>query len=162
MGNLWLMARQAETIGEEMQISSENLALHTDTMTSYISSDSTSGKLMSFEFKTPVNPQSLEQPLTRSRVQASELVLTLTCNEFRRSLGRDWMPDYVQFRHAAPANDKTPLYKVFGHRVFLNQDVHAIHLTNEDFSRPNTHGPGSEASTEIHKKNRRAFQSTFG
>lgn len=162
MGNLWLMARQAQTIGEEMQIISENLALHTDSMTSYISSDSTSGKLMSFEFKTPVNPQSLEQPLTRSRVQVSELALSLTCNEFRRSLGRDWMPDYVQFRHAAPATDRTPLYKVFGHRVFFNQDVHAIHLTSEDFSRPKTQGPRSEAAKEIHKKNTRAFQSTFG
>ena len=162
MGNLWLMARQAETIGEEMQIISENLALHTDTMTSYISSDSTSGKLMSFEFKTPVNPQSRKVPLPWSHVQASELVLTLTCNEFRRSLGRDWMPDYVQFRHAAPANDKTPLYKVFGHRVFFNQDVNAIHLTDEDFSRPNVHSTESEASTEIHKKNTRTFQSTFG
>ena len=162
MGNLWLMARQAETIGEEMQIISENLALHTDTMTSSISSDGTSGKLMSFEFKTPVNPQSRKVPLPWSHVQASELILSLTCNEFRRSLGHDWMPDYVQFRHAAPAKDKTPLYKVFGHRVFFNQDVHAIHLTNEDFSQPNTQGPGSEAATEIHKKNTRAFQSTFG
>ena len=162
MGNLWLMARQAETIGEEMQLICENLALHTDTMTSYISNDGTSGKLMSFEFKTPVNPQSRKKPLPWSHVQASELILSLTCNEFRRSLGHDWMPDYVQFRHAAPAKDKTPLYKVFGHRVFFNQDVHAIHLTNEDFSQPNTQGPGSEAATEIHKKNTRAFQSTFG
>jgi len=162
MGNLWLMARQAETIGEEMQLICENLALHTDTMTSYISNDGTSGKLMSFEFKPPVNPQSRKKPLPWSHVQASELILSLTCNEFRRSLGHDWMPDYVQFRHAAPAKDKTPLYKVFGHRVFFNQDVHAIHLTNEDFSQPNTQGPGSEAATEIHKKNTRAFQSTFG
>ena len=162
MGNLWLMARQAQTIGEEMQLISENLALHTDSMKCYISSDSTSGKLISFELKTPVNPQSRKAPLAGSRVQAAELVLTLTCNEFKRSLGHDWIPDYVQFRHAAPANDKTPLYKVFGHRVFFNQDVNAIHLTNEDFSRPNTHSPQSEASTEIHKKNTRAFQSTFG
>ena len=162
MGNLWLTARQTRTIGEEMQLICENLALHTDSMKSYITSDSTSGKLMVWEIQTPAPLQLRNTPVPWSLVQVTEQIVALTCKEFRRSLGPDWTPDYVQFRHAAPANDKTPLYKIFGHRVFFNQDVNAMHLTNEDFSRPNTNNPQSGASTEIHKKNKRAFQSSFG
>jgi AraC-like DNA-binding protein len=161
LGAVWLMARLAKTVGEQIQLIAENMALHTDTMALYISSDNASGKLIVYEIQSPAKAGSPNAPVSWSPTQATEMALAYTCNEFRYSLGRQWVPDYVQFRHAPPDNMR-PLHDFFGHRIFFNQDVNAIHVTNEDFSQPNRRHPEGAISSEAIARNKRELESTVG
>ena len=161
LGGVWLLARHARTVGEEMQLISEHLLLHTESMSSYITSDGASGKLIVFEFQSPKKAGPRTAAVTWSPTQAAEMSVAHTCNEFRRSLGMQWVPDYVQFRHAPPDNMK-PLQECFGHRLFFNQDVNAMHVTNEDFAQPNYRISGAAISGTAIEKRRRGLESTLG
>jgi hypothetical protein len=55
-----------------------------------------------------------------------------------------------------------PLRKVFGEHLFFNQDVNAIHLSNEDFERPNHRNPTNSISIAGKKVVQREVESNIG
>ncbi len=166
LGALWLLARNARTVGEKLTIISENMALHVQAMSCYIARDKSSGKSLVFEFGRPSSgaPQADTEegtPLNSSVVQVTELSLALCCKELRRSLGAQWNPVYVQFQHAAP-DTTDPLRRVFGEHVFFNQDVNAIHISNDDFDRPNYRNPNNTISSAGQKVIQREMEASIG
>lgn len=146
-GSLWLLARNARTVGEELTLLTENFALITDLVNTHISSENVSGKLISFDFRAPNAAKSLSARRQIGQIQMVEMVLGTFVRDLRRSLGKDWHPDYVQFMHAAP-DDTQPLQDVFGESIFFEQDVNAFHLHNEDFEQPSYMTQTSAVSEE--------------
>ena len=144
-GSLWILARSARTVGEELTLLYENLALHTGLVSASISSENVTGKLITVDFYSSVTAKAIASKKQVRQVQMVEMFFGTCIRELRRSLGRDWHTDYVQFMHAAP-RDMKPLQEVFGHRVFFNQDINAFHITNEDFEKPALYNRTSKLS----------------
>ncbi len=134
-GSLWLVARNARTVGEELVFLADNMALHTGLVSATVAAENPVGKLVTINFYTPVSARSLAAEQQVRQVQIIELFFGATVSELRRSLGKQWRPDYVQFMHAAPG-DKQPYREIFGERIFFDQDVNAFHITNKDFEHP--------------------------
>lgn len=134
-GPLWTLARNARTVGEELTLLTENFALITGLVSTSVSSENVPGKLVAFDFRAPKASKSFSAKKQIGQVQMVEMVFGTFVKDLRRSLGREWHPDYVQFMHAAP-DDKQPLQEVFGENIFFEQDVNAFHLSDEDFSQP--------------------------
>lgn len=146
-GNLWLLARTARTVGEELELLAENIALHTGLVSISISSENLAGKLITVDFYASATIKSMAARQHIRQVQVVEMFFGTIVSELRRSLGKGWQPDYVQFMHAAP-DDIEPLRDVFGDRLFFNQDVNAVHITNEDFDKPNFRAPARAISED--------------
>ncbi len=166
LGALWLLARNAKTVGEKLTIISENMALHVQAMSCYIATDKSSGKSLVFEFGRSglsSTRAAIEEnaPRNTSAIQVTELSLALCCKELRRSLGAHWNPVYVQFQHGAPETHE-PLRKVFGEHVFFNQDVNAIHISNDDFDHPNYRNPNNTISSAGQKVIEREMEASIG
>lgn len=161
LGAVWLMARHGKTVGRELQLITENIPLLTSSVTTYISREGVSGHLLVFEFTGPIAASNSTRTKGTPLIQMTELCLAQTCKELRLSLGAQWFPDYVQFRHAAPS-ELGPLQRIFGHRVFFNQDVNAIHITNEDFSHPSYRNIDDSISTEAIARTRRDLEAKVG
>jgi AraC-like DNA-binding protein len=53
-------------------------------------------------------------------------------------------------------------HEFFGHRVFFNQDLNAIHVSNEDHEQPNYRNPDGVISNNAIEKNRRQLEATLG
>ncbi|NCF43682.1 MAG: helix-turn-helix domain-containing protein [Proteobacteria bacterium] len=134
-GSLWLVARNARTVGEELVLLAENMALHTGLVSATVAAEIPVGKLVTVNFHTPISAKSLALKQQIRQVQVIELFFGAAVSELRRSLGKQWQPDYVQFMHAAP-DDMQPYREMFGERIFFDQDVNAFQITNEDFDHP--------------------------
>jgi len=161
LGALWLLARNANTVGEALTLIVENMALHSQAMSGYITNEKPSGKSLVIEVASLKIETPQDMPINTSITQMIELSLALTCKELRYSLGSQWRPVHAQFRHAAPA-DIQPLRNVFGEHLFFNQDVNAIHLSNEDFTQPHYRNPASSISIEAKKAALREVESSIG
>ena len=102
-GSLWLVARNARTVGEELVVLADNMALHTGLVSANVAAENPVGKLVTINFYTPVSARLLAAKQQIRQVQIIELFFGATISELRRSLGKQWRPDYVQFMHAAPS-----------------------------------------------------------
>ena len=131
LGPVWLLLRNAYTVGESLQLLASHLELHSPALSAFLEKDRC-GASFCFEVRGVSAPT---QVIHASRVQTIELGLAITCYELRKELGNDWRPDFVQFRNAEP-DDCAPLKRVFGANLNFNQDVDAIHLTQNDCDHP--------------------------
>jgi len=131
LGPLWLAVRKAHTVREALQLLADNLELHSRALSAYLVKES-GGFSFCWEVR---NVTATFRPRHTATVQVVELGLAVGCLELRRLLGDRWRPEYVQFRHARPA-EQAPLRQIFGEKVFFNQDQNALHLTQEDCLRP--------------------------
>ena len=146
-GSLWLVARNARTVGEALALMAENMTLHTGLVSARVSSADSQGKLITVDFLSPITSRSLAARQQVRQMQVVELLFGATVSELRRSLGRNWFPDYVQFMHGAP-DDLQPFKETFGDRVFFNQDINAFRISNEDFDKPNYRAAAGQLSAD--------------
>ncbi|MBT4521121.1 MAG: helix-turn-helix domain-containing protein [Halieaceae bacterium] len=146
-GSLLLLARNTHSVGEELELLAENIALHTGLLDINISADNVAGKLITVDFYASTTARSMAAKQQFRQVQMVEMFFGTIVNELRRSLGKNWHPDYVQFMHSTP-DDIRPLRDAFGDRIFFNQDINAFHITNEDFNKPNVRALAGAASEE--------------
>lgn len=161
LGPLWLLARNAETVGEALRLLAENMSVHSQALSNILKDENDSGASWILEITRLKLGPSQRFPLNDSITQVVELSLVTLCNELRGSLGRDWYPDYIQFRHAAPVDIK-PLRKVFGEHLFFNQDVNAIHLSKADMQTPNYRNRKNKVSLQAQKMTAREFEASVG
>ncbi len=161
LGPLWLLARTASTVGESLHILTENLAIHTQGMTMHIVDEGAAGVSLNMEIIRTKLDAFQAAPRNTAITQVVEVSLAVTCKNLRESLGADWVPRYAQFRHAAPTDTK-PLRKVFGEHLFFNQDVNAIHLSQEDLQTPHYRNPRNRISRDAKKVTARDLESSVG
>lgn len=119
LGPVWLLMRNAKTVGESLNSLAKNFMLHTGTTAISIEQDDKGGILLCYDI---IDDRVIHEE------QVIEHGLTLTCDELRTLLGTQWVPQYCQFRYSAPY-DLGPLNKVFGENLNFNQDRHAIYIT---------------------------------
>jgi len=161
LGPLWLLARNGSSVGEMLSLISNNMALHTQGLGCHIVDEGDSGFSLNLEVKRLKLGVASRAPKNTSIVQVVELSLATVCLELQRSLGAGWFPSYVQFRHAQPA-DTSLLRKLFGENLYFNQDVTAIHITREDFKRPNYRNLTNTISPLGKKVIERELESSIG
>ena len=161
LGPLWLLARNASTVGEYLKLLTDNLAIHTQAMTMHIVDEGRAGVSLNMEITQLKLDTFQSAPRNTAITQMVELSLAVTCKNLRQSLGAGWVPRYAQFRHAAPTNVQ-PLRKVFGEHLFFNQDVNAIHLSHEDFQAPHYRNPLNKISLDAKRISTRDLESSVG
>ncbi len=131
LGPIWLLIRSAGTAGKTLQVIADHLELYSQALTVYTIKE---GGGTSFCFD--VRGLSTENdPSQENGVQLIEVSLAMACNELRTIFGEQWSPSFVQFRHDAPDN-LAPMKRVFGDKIFFNQDHNAIHLTQDECDYP--------------------------
>lgn len=130
LGPIWLLMQNAKTVGESMQLLCDKLETHAAAMSAYLVHDST-GASIHFEIRSSNLGVINKMPMHGEYNQVMNLSLAICCDVLRNFMGGNWAPRYVQFRNSAP-NVVTPLQKVFGDKLFFNQDVNAIHLNHQD------------------------------
>lgn len=127
LGPVWFLLRTATTVGQALQFIAAHLELYSEAISAYCVYSDTS---LTFCYEV----RRIGRPQRDSRVQVTELGLAVTCYELRQLLGDTWRPQHAQFRHGQPDN-LTPLSRIFGDKLFFNQDVNAITLTLADAER---------------------------
>lgn len=125
LGPIWMLMRNASTIGEALSSMAKNFTLHTD-VTAFSLESELGGMTLCYEI--------MDETL-KFESQVIEHGLGLTCMEISVLLGHHWTPEFAQFRYAAPYNLE-PLKKVFGSNISFNQDRHAIHISAQDLAKP--------------------------
>jgi len=161
LGPLWLLARNADTVGDVISLVAENMAVHSQGLSVTLENESESGVSLVFEIVRLKLGAFQAAPRNTAITQMIEVCLAAIGKELRGSLGRGWVPQYVQFRYAAPT-DTQPLHKVFGEHLFFNQDVNAIRLSRADIQTPNFRNPLNKVSTEAQGIARRELESSVG
>jgi AraC-like DNA-binding protein len=161
LGPLWLLVRNASSVGDFLSLVSENMAIHTQGLIFSVIDQGESGASLVVEVPRFELGALQTAPRNTSITQVIEFSLAVVCNDARRSLGAKWVPNYVQFRHGPPS-DKKPLRKVFGEHLFFNQDVNALHLSRSDVQAPYYLNPLNRVSTEAHQITARDLESRVG
>jgi AraC-like DNA-binding protein len=161
LGPLWLLTRNARTVGESLNLLTDNLAIHTQALSADVVDEGSAGISLNMEVSRLKLDVFQTAPKNTAVTQIVELSIAVICKNLRGSLGGGWVPRYVQFRHAAPS-DTHPLRKVFGEHLFFNQDVNAIHLSHEDLQTPNYRNPLNKISSDAHKVVSRDLESRVG
>jgi len=161
LGPLWLLARNASTVGESINLLADNMAIHTQALTAHVVDEEGAGISLNVEISRQKLGVFQTAPKNTAITQMVELSLAVICKNLRGSLGAGWVPRYAQLRHAAPT-DLKPLRKVFGEHLFFNQDVNAIHLSLEDLQTSNCRNPLKRISSDAHKVVTRDLESSVG
>jgi len=161
LGPLWLLARNASTVGESVNLMADNLAIHSQALALHVQDEGDAGISLSIEISRLNLDVFQTAPKNTAITQVVELSLAAFCRYLRDSLGFDWVPRHTRFRHAAPT-DLKPLRKVFGEHLFFNQDVNAIHVSREDLQMPNYHNPLNKISGDAKRIVTRDLESSIG
>lgn len=126
IGPLWVLLRNARTVGEMCTELAENFDLYSDA--AMVGLDRTpEGILLNW---------SATAGRIDSEVQMSEYALCVFANEVRSHVGPDWMPKAVLFRHARPPGRRTLYRKAFGAQVRFNQDRNSLLLDERTWAAP--------------------------
>lgn len=126
IGPLWVLLRNARTIGEMCTELADNFDLYSDA--AMVSLERTpDGVLLNW---TTAAGQ------IDSEVQMAEFSLRVFANEIRSHLHPDWMPTAVLFRHARPSGRRTPYRNAFGPNVRFNQDRNSLLLDERTWTAP--------------------------
>lgn len=136
LGPLWVLLRNARTIGEMCSELADNFDLYSDA--AMVSIERTSeGWLVNW---------SATAGRIDSEVQMSEYALCLFANEIRSHLHPNWMPKAVLFRHARPPGRLTLHRRTFGTHVRFNQDRNSLLLDDQTWTAPlKSRGPAARA-----------------
>ncbi|BFM17572.1 hypothetical protein R50073_37550 [Maricurvus nonylphenolicus] len=161
IGPLWLLALHASTVGEALKLLSDNMALHSQGVSFLVNDQSDAGMSVVIEVAKLKLDLFQSAPKNSGFTQIVEHSMTVICKELRGSLGHNWCPRYVQFRHSAPS-DLKPLQKAFGEHLFFNQDVNAIHLSRDDALTPNHRNPDNSISSKAKNLISRDLEASVG
>lgn len=126
IGPLWVLLRNARTIGEMCTELADNFDLYTDAAMMSIERTS-DGVLLNW---------STAAGRIDSEVQMAEYALRVFANEIRTHLRPDWMPAAVLFRHARPPGPRRPYRTAFGNHVRFNQDRNSLLLDERTWTAP--------------------------
>ncbi|MAZ86945.1 MAG: hypothetical protein CL693_04835 [Cellvibrionaceae bacterium] len=162
LGPIWLLARNANTIGEGLMQVAQNLAVHSQGLSVTTEDDQQgSGMLIGFELVRLTSGGADATFKHTGFIQIIEHAMSIMCQELRCSLGEKWRPQFAQFRHAKPDN-LAPLQQVFGPHLFFNQDVNAIQIYQADVLAPNSRNARRIVSREAKQLLKRSLESTIG
>jgi AraC-like DNA-binding protein len=127
LGAIEPLLRQAQTIGKVLELLAAYTEQHSEGLFLYLEKNS-AGSALCFEVRAyaTFDPQQ-----TSGRLHNVDLGMAMFCREFRRQLGSDWHPRFVQFQYTAP-DIQGPLRHVFGENLHFNQDVNSIYLRDEE------------------------------
>lgn len=135
IGPVWVLLRQARTIGEMLEDLSANFELYTQAaFTRLVRGPETCRFLWS-----------LVSGVATSDVQMSEFALAVICGELRRHAPSDWEPREVHIRHAAP-RDRSDLKRVLGPNLRFDQPETCLVFDRALLDRP-LRGGGSRTRT---------------
>ena len=136
LGPLWVLLRNARTIGEMCSELADNFDLYSDAAMMGVERTS-EGALLNW---------STTAGRIHSEVQMAEYALCLFANEIRSHLHPDWMPKAVLFRHARPPGRLTLHRMAFGAHVRFNQDRNGLLLDERTWAAPlKSRGPAARA-----------------
>lgn len=130
VGPLWVLLRQARTVGQLCEDFARDFDLYTQVATLRYEPQPEGARL---NWSVAVG-QALRE------VQTTEFALALCCTEIRHRSPSGWQPRGVQFRHAAPA-DLSTHRRVFGPHLHFNQDSDALLFDAATLARPLEGGP---------------------
>tara|TARA_R110001599_G_C12269168_1_gene661186 strand:- start:3098 stop:4111 length:1014 start_codon:yes stop_codon:yes gene_type:complete len=118
IGPLWILLRNARTIGQLCDELADNFDLYTNT--AMVSVERVKhGALLSWTTSTAQH---------ESELQMAEFALSVIASELRSHLRQSWMPEAVLFRHAKPAGSLSLHRAAFGSALRFNQDRNALLL----------------------------------
>lgn len=103
IGPLWILLRQAQTVGQMLEDLASNFDLYTQAALVSLLPEGRSRRL-SWTTRAGV---------AASEVQMAEYSVAVLCGEIRRHAPADWEPVSVRFRHGAPS-DRAELRRVLG------------------------------------------------
>lgn len=103
VGPLWILLRQAQTVGEMLEDLAANFDLYTQAAMVNLQAEGSALRL-SWTTRTGV---------AESEVQMAEYSVAVLCAEIRRHAPSGWEPASVRFRHRAP-DDRAELRRVLG------------------------------------------------
>ncbi|MCC2658219.1 MAG: AraC family transcriptional regulator [Panacagrimonas sp.] len=135
IGPLWVLLRNARTIGEMCSELADNFDLYSDAAMVGIERTS-DGVLLNW---------SATAGRIDSEVQMAEFALCVFANEIRSHLRPDWMPKAVLFRHARPPGRRAPYRTAFGANVRFNQDRNSLLMDERTWAAPLNQARGSAA-----------------
>lgn len=118
IGPLWILLRNARTVGQLCDELADNFDLYTNT--AMVSVERVKhGALLNWTTTTAQH---------ESELQMSEFALSVIASELRSNLHRGWMPSAVLFRHARPTGSLALHRAAFGSDLRFNQDRNALLL----------------------------------
>ncbi|MDB5975780.1 MAG: AraC family transcriptional regulator [Nevskia sp.] len=125
IGPLWVLLRNARTVGEMCEDLARNYDLYS------------SVALTSFEHsgKDAILGWSAVSGLVDNEVQISEFAVATFLGEIRSHAPPNWTPAAVYFRHEAP-RDLRVHRRLFGPNLRFNSERNAIHLDQHILARP--------------------------
>lgn len=126
IGPLWVLLRNARTIGEMCTELADNFDLYSDA--AMVSLERTSDGVL-LNWTTTAGR-------IDSEVQMAEFSMRVFANEIRSHLRPDWMPAAVMFRHARPPGRRQPYRAAFGPHVRFNQDRNSLLLDERTWTAP--------------------------
>jgi AraC-like DNA-binding protein len=135
IGPLWVLLRNARTLGEMCEDLARNYDLYSSVAVMGFES-SGRGAILSW---------SAASGQADNEVQIAEFALATILGEIRSQGPPDWTPDAVCFRHEAP-RDLRMHRRLFGPRLRFNSERNAIHLDEGILARPLRGGmPGNRS-----------------
>ena len=126
IGPLWVLLRNARTVGQMCEELADNFDLYTDAAVMDFER-TRSGAVLSWSVTTGQ---------IDSEVQMAEYALSLFATEIRTHLPSDWTPVAVLFRHAPPAGKRALHRAAFGSDQRFNQDRNALLLDEQALRAP--------------------------
>ena len=126
IGPLWLLVRQARTVGEMLDVLSVNFELYTQAAFTRLTDAGDGCRRLSWSSVSGV---------AESEVQMAEFAVAVLCAEVRRHAPARWEPLEVRFRHAPPG-DRSDLRRVLGPNLQFNQPDNSILLDRALLERP--------------------------
>lgn len=134
IGPLWILLRNARTVGQMCEAFAHNFDLFSDTAV-VTAKRREGGLLLSW---------SLTTTQLDSEVQMLEFALALFAGEIRMHMSADWMPEAVLFGHARPPGSLKRYRAAFGSDIRFNQDHNALLLDRRTVETP-LHGRDTTA-----------------
>ncbi len=129
----WQFIRSGQTVGDIFQYLADNAEQLYSRGNSAILIKQKSGVSLCFEARR-LDPR---PPQHDSMLQSFELGMATLIYEMRLLLSDQWRPGYVQFRHERPGSTST-LEKIFGDRLYFDQDITAFFLSDDALNSPIT------------------------
>lgn len=131
VGSLWILLRQAQTVGQMLEDLAANFDLYTQAALVSLQPEGRARRL-SWTTRTGV---------AASEVQMAEYSIAVLCSEIRRHAPADWEPASVRFRHGAPP-DRAELRRVLGPNLQFDASDNSLLIEPALLDRP-LRGAGS-------------------
>lgn len=135
IGPLWILLRQAQTVGQMLEDLAANFDLYTQGATVSLQPE---GRVRRLSWTTRTGVADRE-------VQMAEYSVAVLCGEIRRHAPADWEPALVRFRHGPPA-DPSELHRVLGPNLQFDAPDNSLLIEPALLDRP-LRGAGSRTRT---------------